>query len=451
MKKLCLILCCLLVLMSVLTACGTNGPNELKPENLGNPDGTPRDFIMLVRKSRYDYMYTEELRGTRVNDAVYNRNKKIEELYNIKFKIVECDHTSADFINTVKAGDGEYDLVVPDYNYGLDRQGLLANILELSEINVNDPHWYQDWNKNTTINGKLYCIVGDAALEVMQNLGVIFFNKRIAQNLNLDLYSIVNSGQWTVDKMLTICKQAAQNLNNEIDTDDVYGALYDLHSLRSQFFSSGLVLTQPSSNGFVEIVAKSDRNISICESLTNLIHDPAVRYDTNTARALANKNPSLFTNGKGLFFASALLLGNTIRERDPDFNYGIIVMPKHDENSDYISTTYGASVFGIPATAKNFHVSAVVLNAMNALSKDTVVYAFYDIVMKSQIADAQEDAKMIDLARETLHIDFEFINELDLLHAFRKAVTDKSPIVSQLDALISSAQDKLTKILEAYR
>jgi hypothetical protein len=423
----------------------------LVPENFGNEDGSPRDFVILVRKSRYDYIWAKETTGDRINDSAYERNMMLEELYNIRIKIAEAaEDSSAYFSNTILAGTGEYDLVVHDYWWGLERKGLYQNLLDFSEIDTDDSYWYTNWNKNTTINGKLFSIVGDAALEVVQNLEIVFFNKSIATDNGLDLYKTVNDNNWTIEKMLTICSATSKNLNNDNTEDDVYGALYDFHSSRSQLFAAGLVLTKPTQNGFVEICANTEKNINICNAVTKLIHDMNVRYDTNTARSSSNKGSTIFSNGNALFYATALYLGKTLRANAPAFNYGIIPMPKYDADSDYISTTYGASVFAIPLSVNNPHMSAVVLDAMNALSNDTIVYSFYDIVMKSQIADAPEDADMIDMARANLYVDFEFINELGLISAFQTAVANNANISSALKALSNVAETKLTDLLKSY-
>ena len=245
--------------------------------------------------------------------------------------------------------------------------------------------------------------------------------------------------------------ETTASLNNENESYDIYGALYDLHSLRSQLFAAGLVLAQPISDGSVEIVANTEKNLNVCSLVTELIHDPNVRYDTNTARSTSNQGSTLFSNGKAFFYATALYLGKTLRANEPEFDYGVIIMPKYDESSEYISTTYGSSVFAIPLSVTNLHKSAVILDAMNAISNDTVVYSFYDIVMKSQIADAQEDADMIDLARAKLYVDFAFVNELGLLSAFQNAVINEFGISSALQSLSKVAQAKLTTLLECYQ
>ncbi len=431
------------------TEAGTTGP---APENFGNADGTPRDFTIMVRKSRYDYIWAKEATGDRINDSAYERNMKLEELYNIRIKIAEsAEDTAAWFSTAILAGTGEYDLVVHDYWWALEIQGLYQNLTDFSEIDTDAPYWYENWNKNTTINGKLYSIAGDAALEVVQNLEIIFFNKSIASDNGIDLYKIVGENGWTIEMMLTICSQTAKNLNDDNKEDDVYGALYDVHSMRSQLFAAGLVLTEPSDNGFVKIVANTEKNINICTSVTKLIHDQNVRYDTNTARSTSNKGPTIFTNGYSLFYATALYLGKTLRANAPGFNYGVIPMPKYDESAEYISTTYGSSVFAIPLSVNDAHMSAVVLDAMNAVSNDTIVYSFYDIVMKNQIADAQEDADMIDMARARLYVDFEFINSLGLLTAFQNAVENDVGITSSLKSVSAIAEKKLAILLENYK
>ncbi len=424
---------------------------EPAQENFGDANGKPTTFTMMVRANRYGYLFDDGTSPERVNAAAYQRNMQIEERYNIKFEIVETEETAAAWNTALLTSNGEYDLGCFDYWWGIEQSGLLYDLAALPEIDTTDPHWYAGWNDNCTINGKLFSIAGDATLEVLENIEILFFNKAIADANQLDLYSMVNNGEWTMEKMGQINAQVAANLDNDTTDDDTWGALYDVHSVGTMLFSSGMKLTNIANDGTISINTNNDSLVALGEKCINLLHGTGVHYDSNTARSASNQNPKLFINGSSLFYATALYLGKTLRTSDTGFDYGVLVPPKADANADYITSTYGASLFGIPNSVKDPHKSAVILDALNYYSKDTVVDAFYEIVLKYQVADSQDDADMIEQARQTLVIDFAFINDIQIYSGLKGGITKNQPLGSILSSTAKISNSQLNKLVAAYQ
>ena len=425
-------------------------PYEPAQENFGDANGKPTDFNMLVRANRYGYLYDDGTSPERVNAAAYQRNMMIEERYNIKINIIEKEST-ADIWNTaLLTSNGEYDLACFDYWWGIEQSGMLYDLMTLDEINVSAPHWYQGWNDNCTINDKLFSIAGDATLEVLENIEILFFNKDMAEVNQLDLYKMVDDGDWTMEKMAQINTQVATNLDNDTADDDVWGALYDVHAVGCMLYSAGMKLTNFNDDGSIAITSNTDGLVRAGEACIELLHNGATRYDSNTARSTNNQGVKLFTNESAMFYATALYLGQTLRKSDTGFDYGVLIPPKFDKDSDYVTGTYGASLFGIPHSVKNVHRSAVILDALNYYSNDTVVDAFYEIVLKYQVADSEEDANMIEKARDVLYMDVAYIYTLTLFSGIKSAVIKNQPMSSVIAANSKVAQKELQKIVSAY-
>ena len=426
-------------------------PYEPAEENFGDANGNATDFTIAVRANRYGYLFDDGSSPERVNAAAYQRNAMIEERYNIKIGIVELESTANVWNTALLASDGAYDLACFDYWWGIEQNGLLYDLMAQPEIDVTDPHWYSGWNDNVTINNKLFSIAGDATLEILENIEILFFSKDIAEAYKLDLYGEVNNGKWTLDRMHEVNVLVSQNLDNTDQSDDVYGALYDLHSVPTQMYGAGMQLSYIAEDGSVNISNNAESITKVAEAVANLIHGGGVRYDSNTARATGNQGMSIFTAGNALFYATALYLGKTLRASDTSFDYGVLVPPKYDEASDYITSCYGASLFGIPLSVKDVHRAAVILDAINYYSNETVVDAFYEIVLKYQVADSQEDADMIQMARDTLYVEFAFIQSLSVYSGVKSAVIGNTPIASVLAANLKVSQKELQKFVGAYQ
>lgn len=473
MKRLICVLLCLIMLVVGMVSC--TGGEEKKPltqttgtETTEQPtveeddkttppeivdfrdeNGVPATYNIMVRAARYDYLWWEdENTSDAVQQAVYSRNVGIEEKYGILFEISEVTDSAAAFSTQLVGGTGAFDLVCFDYWWALEQQGYFYDLGTMSGIDLAQDYWYHGWNDNTTVNGVAYTAVGDASLEVLQNIEVIFFNRNMAESMELDLYQIVDDGEWTVDKMMEINTQVAQNLEDDDTSNDIWGALYDKHSYRAALFSAGLKLTEMAENGAVQIIAGNPKNYDIADKITALIHSPEVNYADINCRV---RDYSLFKNGQAFFFATALLRGRELRAEQLTFNYGIVVAPKYDSDSDYVSTNYGASVFAIPLDCKDPGMSALILSALNYYSNDTVVHTYYDQVMLLRVGDNPENARMIDLAREKVYVDFAFIYEFGgLLKAFYTAVKENRDSATELASVLESAQPALDELIAGF-
>lgn len=481
MKKyglLCMLLALLLVL-PVLAACNKNTPapspgtsgksdevttepstDELDPEPDVNyaVDGVPKDFTIAVRDNRYHYLYCDDANTKdTVEYDTFRRNAGIEDKYGIRFKLMALNDGSngKEFSNKLDTGsEGDIDLMCWDFWWALEQKGAFVDLQTLPEINLNKDWYYSGWNENVTINGVTFSCAGDATLEVLENIEMVFFNKKMADGQGLDLYGLVDSGDWTIAKMREIMAQFAQNLDDDDTTNDIWGAIYDVHSLRTGLFSAGLKLvTVSQENGAIDITLNTQRNVDVTDAFSALIHDNNTKYYTSTARSYGDKIKT-FISGNSFFYATALYCGKQIKnEMDESFDYGLIPMPKYDKTSSYVSTTYGASIFSIPKICQNRSMSAVILDAMNRRSTDTIVTAFYDNVLKRKVADNPTDARMVDLARDVLYVDFAFVcesNNFDVYREVQKQVEKNQSLSTVIAEITTAARNQLDSIIEVY-
>ena len=92
---------------------------------------------MLIRTERIDDMFQEEMVGEIVADAIWERTIQIEERLNLSFTTVELPSDASMWKNTiagsVQAADGAYDIVFPDYWWGIELGGYFCNLLDLSK------------------------------------------------------------------------------------------------------------------------------------------------------------------------------------------------------------------------------------------------------------------------------------------------------------------------------
>ncbi len=479
MKKILCATLCLVLLLGALVSCNVGSKDPENSETQGNNSnddvvetvtdtetettrkeieledfsqgGVARDFTMYVRGGRYHYLWVEKDSTDKVESGAYKRNQKVQKDFGINIKIKACngDTKTDDWVAALSTGSN-YDLGVPDYWWLLEQQGLFLNLYAREELAFNQDYWYSQWNDNVTINNKLYTVAGDASLEVLENIEIVFFNVDMIDTLGVNMYELVDEKKWTIDKMMELGKHFT-----DANTQS-YGAIYDVHSLRSQLFSAGLRLTEIKENGTIELIAQSRAiNLDIQAKVKELIHDETTKYygGGSTARNDMAGKAKMLKDQKAAFYATCMYAGKDVK--NTGVNYGVIPMPMYEEGGEYISTSYGVSTFAIPKTASDYHFSAVVLDALNYYSWNTVVTNFFDTAMKAQIADSPDDARMMDIARDSLYFDFAWMLDqggtMNVFAAYQSATSDPTKeLSSQLTTAMQTSITGLANIIAFY-
>lgn len=348
---------------------------------------------------RYTYIEEVELTGDAMDDAIYNRNRLTEEHLGIKLNIVDIDGIGMyePVSKDVMSGDAEYDMINPHILQGISQmvtENLLADLSGLEYIDFSKSWWNSDFIETLNLNGKLFYASGDM---IVPNARVIVFNKQMMEDYKLpDIYEVVNSGKWTLDKLGEYTKDAVRDANGDgqFDTDDIY-AFSDLSNpgLATSFVhgSNELFVTR-GDDGF-EINLGSEKMYDITTKLYNYIYK-----DGNTA--ITNVE---FGNGKVLFGSQVLLKLQILRTYDTDF--GIIPFPKYDESQDKYHSSVWNGLVCVPITAKDKELCGAVLETMAYYSQSTLMPAYYNKLLDSKFARDDESLAMLDLIFDGLVYD----------------------------------------------
>ena len=76
---------------------------------------------------------------------------------------------------------------------------------------------------------------------------------------------------------------------------------------------------------------------------------------------------------------------------------------------------------------------------------------YYDQVLRQRVGENPENARMIDLARENVYVDFAFIYEFGgLLSAFYTAVRDNKSSSGEVASVLDSAQTALDELIAGF-
>ena len=444
----------------------TTVPETEKPyaDNLGEYDFGGKDFTMLVRTSRADDLCPEEATGDVVNDAIYNRNAKIADRFNVNIKSVTLDDDGSLWNKTlegdVMSDSGDYDIVMPDYWWGCETRGFFLNLNDYDVLDFSQPYWCAGWNDSAEIYGQLYCAVGSMSLDLIKNNIAMYFNKGMIDDLKLeDPYELVRSKKWTLDKLNEMAAAALSDLNGdgkfELGNDRI-GYTFDLQAGRAILPSCGMKVATKTADDSYEYAFMTDKFVEMYAKVYRLVneYDYSV-YSSGNIETMQGKDVySIFKSEYVLFLGSGIRATDNLRDMTAD--YGIIPYPMYDEKQDsYYTFNYGTPYMSMLLSTKDPEMTAVMLEALNAESYKNVVPAYLDTALKGKYSRDAETAEMLDLVNSTSFFDFTFVNETSTDHIvmwfFDQLSSGVENIASAYEGRKSGFENSLQKLLETYK
>jgi len=195
------------------------------------------EFTILANSVAYNShwysrdIYVEGETGDTINDAVYYRNRAVEEKYNIKIGGVFSANQYNDARKSISAGDNTYDaftIPMQGATAQLAQTGMLLDLKNVPYIDLEKPWWDQKANRQLSIGSKLMFTISDLLIIDKDALFIYLFNKDIIKESGLeDPYKLVREGKWTIEKMWDMAKLVTQDLNGDgvMDDGDRYGLI----------------------------------------------------------------------------------------------------------------------------------------------------------------------------------------------------------------------------------
>ena len=423
----------------LLFSCAGDSADQ-PPEKEGSPpevseqlpagDGMAADNVPELDFGGYEYrvvsgtynlrnedLFPEAEIGDVLNDAIYLRNKIIEERFNIKFgaATISLFELLGTLRKNVKAGDDSYDMYMQ-----IDREAhtaaaenLLYHIDKLPYIDLSRPYWCPVPNSQLTIKGKLFWAFSDDMLSFLEATVVAYYNKKQIADLGLeDIYGLVRSGGWTHDKMFEYAKFAVKDVNGDgaMDEADNWGILSEHYYIAQSFWvSAGIKLIEkdeddlpyfaiPGNQRFFDI---ADRVVSEFNAVKGLFMETlSAKLPSYPGDSAMAKRLGFFRNGHVLFSIGAI--PETIDLRDMPDDFGIVPFPKYNkEQTRYFSSVCGGFPFVIPATNQRPEIAGALMEAMACEGKNRIIPAYYEMALKNKYSRDSDTAEMLDIIYES--------------------------------------------------
>ena len=436
-RKLFSVLSVFLLLTVLLSACVTNGgtSNAVSDTSgsVSSEASTPGDEVsvpevnmngqkirFLVPGDQYLYyesfdIYAAELNNEIINDAVFNRNKKIEQQFNCEIIAEKLPDVQSVARERMDAQLDDFDVYMP-YMHSvapLAAQGYFHDLNSLEYLNLDQDYWDQKLGESLSIDGKLYFSTGDISMLDNECTMVMFFNKTLIKDNNLDdPYQLVKDHKWTLDKVYTMSKDFTKDNGDGVyDEKDTYGLHIAFNAPHSFFFSGGGRITSPNASGGFDLVMKNNKNVAYINHINEITNDPNILTNNtpncNTFEAICK----IFTEGRVIFTTFALV--DMFQFRDSaTLNFGILPYPLADEEQKEYSclvSTGLVPVVCIPTINKNLDNTSIIVDALARESVNTVTKAYYETLLKKRTLQDNDSQDMLDIIFKSRAYDIGYV------------------------------------------
>ncbi len=413
MKKLSIVLAA--ILLSAFVSCGKETPSETTitsettetietetvrahhvPSDLSF-DGKTFNVAYPEWSSYKLYYFSDELTGDAMLDAIYNRKTMVEETLDVKITQTSCgdiNQVYKDVKNVVSAGDPVYSYALLHSItgvYDLASTGSLYNWDDLAYVDYTADWWNREQMDVLKLGQFTYFGVSDY---MIPNPYVIYFNKDMVTDYSLtNPYEMVYDGTWTVDAFLEMCESVVLDVNGDgtMNEEDQYGVGAIDNSVYISFMvGSDQMITQKGDDGRIKLALNTDKTVTLVEKFAGLKNGGAIFPNNNFD----------FNKGLTLFYCSSASWASSMREYDVDF--GIVPYPKFDESQTNYRSQNWAGLCCIPASIDNPDFVGAVSELLAFESTNTVLPAYYDVLLTGKLTRDEDSKNMLDIAFDTI-------------------------------------------------
>lgn len=407
----------------------------------------------------FNEIYSEGYTGEIINDAIYDRNAKAEKLLNITFEHMFNANIPTMIKQAVTSSSNDFTAALASLS-GLGaslQNGELANLMKFDNIDTT-AEWY---DKNcvdtfTLFKNKLYWLTGDYMLSDDYAVHVIYYNKDIISDNGLEQpYTMAYEGTWTMDKFAEMVSTCERDLdgNGKISInskEDIVGHIGNGDEIKHWVYAGREKSIEIDSDGGLTINTLNERQINVVEKIYKHLVEEELYYTDNDSVLI-----DAFSSKRAVSYCISLALINLFREMDSDF--GILPMPKYDEQQEdyghYISN-YVTTAIVCPKTVADRDFAGACIEALSAYSTDTVSSGLYDTLLTSKLVRDNESVDMLKICLGTKYFDWavDFQWGSTFQSAYNGVYTKKSfDYVSAAKKATKLQEKQINKLLEKIK
>ena len=392
---------------------------ELKADIPADANYGGYTFRVLARATTDQWenfdLVAEDTNGDIINDAVFNRNEKVQELLNVN--LTQIPVNGYDVLGpanrSIMSGSDEYDIIMPSITdcANIAQKGYLIPLQDLPYMDLSKPWYDQRCINELAINEQNYLFFSDITVRNLDAIWIYVFNKSMLESYDLDdPYELIAADKWTWDKMTAMCKEVTRDVdgNGTMDKADQWGLVAHDYVITAGYVGSGERIATAQSDGSIKLTMSNERIYDVIDKII-AVQPYWIRYAL-TAQKFSSAKPygfepsdnyrellSVFTSGNALFMGECMAVIEDMRSSTVDF--GVVPTPKlsEDQKGYYSAVNYIAACMAAPITTAEPERTSVIIEAWAAESHKTLLPAYYDIAVKGKYTRDVMSADMLDV------------------------------------------------------
>jgi len=450
LKQLIAFVLILLMLLSILCACGdSKGGEESTPEETTADQAPPKEeesttdqnivcgsdkpYIVKIFGGdgpsgsgsgfHCDDIYIPEYgESNQIAAAVYARNQKMEEDFNCRIELVLPSNSGHNILGDLKRAyenGTAYDLtVLPSFPLAsAATQGLLRDLNTAEALDLKNPSFDQNAVKQLALANKLYFVSGDMNATAADNLDATIVNLELFEEKKetfaevfgdpdyADIFRLVEEHRWTVDTMLTMAEytnyDAVPN-DGKLDYQkgDTVGYFRYLTAPLAYFYGMGGRITEQDESGDIAFAIDGERSEQVLSYLyRNMVED----WIPNGASAYRK---TWFYSGHCLF--TEMNFGDI--RKGPHLNdpvrYAVLPIALYEDGDAYqslIQIRTNSFLWSIPTQGTQH--SGLLMMLFATYSTQHTVEAYRNVVLYEDMVDSVGQQKAWEIIRQSFTYD----------------------------------------------
>jgi len=410
--------------------------------------GETVSLLTMQNPNQHFNSVSHEENGETLNDAVYKRTVAVEEKLNIKLEETYQSEPDTQLTPLIMAGDDAYDIANVRCTTALSyhNDGLTVDTDTLPNLDFSMPWWNAVMNDSLTIGNKMYIAMGSYNISTYDLTYAMIFNKDMFSDFGFeDQYAAVNNGSWTFDLMEENMKAVIADVDGDgaMTVNDRYGYSAGIKQVLPGFWiAAGEMSIKKDGDDMPQIAMDNERFAAVIERTFKIVYDNGYGY-IHQIGDVPDDSIAMFNNSLALYMDVSMYHIEKLRSSEVDF--GIIPYPKYNEaQSNYFGRVAYYIPTVVPITNDNLDMTGAVLETLMCESANTVVPAYYEIMLKGKYLRDNESSDMLDLILENCVVD---IGDTTLCDVIRDGFI-RTMFMAKQNTLASSLEANREVILE---
>lgn len=402
--------------------------HDVVPDEL---DYGGKEVNILIRElspgdPRHYEWTTTTTKGDQLQAEVYYRNLEIEEELGVKLNFITKtdDGTSAatmnGYITNSFAAGGEGVDIISRYHYYGTSMAIMEcykNLMheDLKYLHLDRPYWNQNFINYAKSQDRLFVMLGDMNITAYMTTFSMYFNKQLLSNIckvsDEDMYKIVLDGEWTIEKLTTMCKDTAQLDGVDGDSEgDIYGftSHYQVHAYDGYVAAFDIDLVKTTADGKHTLMDGTTQR-----KLGNAA-DKLVSFYRSSDVFLVGKDSTSYTqpveyfkNGRSIFCTAAIGDSQHLTNMG-DNAYGLLPLPKYDTDQEnyYAGVQDSHNTVAVMYGNKDYEMISAVLELFAAKSYASVRPTLFEKVIKGKQLQDSKSVEVFNLILASTRWDF---------------------------------------------